>query len=208
MLLEPDPDAGLRVYARETTRAAGKTFALACRLLPRDVRDDVHLLYLVLRTLDDLVDHGLPDAQPRLRAVELWADGGPASSPESRVLDDLDRRYGLPRDVVRDFCAGMRQDLNGHQPQTEDDLDRYCYRVAGTVGLLMCALLGTTGDAAQARDAAIALGVAMQRTNILRDIDEDARAGRQYLAAESLARFGACRSRTPRGARARADRAR
>lgn len=190
MLLAPDRQSALRAYARQTTRRSGRTFALACRLLPRDVRDDVHLLYLVLRTLDDLVDHAMPDADERLGAVEAWADGARPCSPETRVLYALDLRYGLPREAVRDFCAGMRDDLAGHRPQTEEELDRYCYRVAGTVGLLMCALLGTAGDPERARATAVALGIAMQRTNILRDLDEDARAGRRYVPAEAVSRFG------------------
>ena len=83
----------------------------------------------------------------------------------------------------------MTQDLDGPRFQTESDVDAYCYRVAGTVGVVMVALLGTH-DAARAEPAAAALGMAMQRTNILRDIDEDRGRGRVYLAAETLERFG------------------
>jgi phytoene synthase len=82
----------------------------------------------------------------------------------------------------------MRGDLAAEPIVTEDDLERYCYRVAGTVGVVMAALLGTTSPAAGAHAAA--LGKAMQRTNILRDIDEDAAKGRVYLARETLERFG------------------
>lgn len=189
--LPPAPlDPAVVAQARTTTRRVGRTFALACRLLPRSVRDDVFLLYLVFRTLDDLVDDGDPAAGARVAAVERWCDGLPADSPETRVLDELDRRHVLPRDALRDFCAGMRSDLAGHRPATEEELDRYCYCVAGTVGVVMSAILGTTGDPQAARRAAVALGIAMQRTNILRDIDEDAAAGRRYLAAETVARFG------------------
>jgi phytoene synthase len=177
------------IQARATTRRVGRTFALACRLLPRDIRDDVYLLYLVFRTLDDLVDAGEPDAEARIAAVEAWCDGLPASSPESDLLETLDGRHPVPRQAMADFCAGMRHDLTENQIETEADLDLYCYQVAGTVGLVMSALLGVS-DESQARPAAIALGQAMQRTNILRDIDEDAARGRVYLAQETIERFG------------------
>ena len=176
------------VEARETTRRVARTFALACRLLPRELRDDVYLLYLVFRTLDDLVDGSRPGAAERVEAVERWCDGLPADSPEVRILAGLDRRRALPRDAMRQFCAGMRFDLACGTVDTEADLDRYCFRVAGTVGLTMAAVLGASGPAAESR--ASALGMAMQRTNVLRDIDEDRARGRVYVAAETVRRFG------------------
>jgi phytoene synthase len=106
------------------------------------------------------------------------------------VLADIHARRDLPRAAVAEFCAGMRQDLSRAAFATEAELDRYCYRVAGTVGLLMTAILGAH-DLDRANPAAAALGIAMQRTNILRDIDEDAANGRVYIAAEALARHGA-----------------
>ena len=195
--------AALLPEARATMRRVARTFATAARLLPRDVREDTELLYLVLRTLDDLVDleqAGSADAEERLAAVEAWAAGSasepatrpatgsplPAATQESRILDDLARRHrSLPRDAVADFTAGMRQDLAGPRIETEADLDAYAYRVAGTVGRLMAALLGGEGPGADA--AARALGVAMQRTNVIRDVDEDLARGRIYLPAEALA---------------------
>lgn len=90
-----------------------------------------------------------------------------------------------------DFCAGMRADLAGPHHATDADLDRYCYEVAGTVGRLMAPLLGVEpGCAAEADQAARALGAAMQRTNILRDLREDARSGRVYLPDDALAAAG------------------
>ncbi len=191
--------AALLPEARATIERVARTFALAARLLPRAVREDVDLLYLVLRTLDDLVDlegarDGGPratDAEARLAAVEAWsrlATPDPATR-ETRILDDLARRHpALPRDAVADFMAGMRQDLAGPRIATEEDLDLYSYRVAGTVGRLMAAILGGEGDEADA--AARSLGIAMQRTNIVRDVDEDLGNGRIYLPAETLARHG------------------
>lgn len=178
-----------RIEARATTERVGRTFALACRLLPRDVRDDVYLLYLVFRLLDDAVDEGEPDAEERLAAVEAWAAGAPARSRESRLLDGLDARHGLPREAFTEFCAGMRDDLAGVTIRDEHDLDRYCWRVAGTVGVVMAHILGMR-DPQRALPAAAALGQAMQRTNILRDIDEDLAIGRIYVPQSVVARFG------------------
>ena len=175
--------------ARDTTRRVARTFALACRLLPRSVRDDVYRLYLVFRVLDDLVDFGDPRASGRVGAVEAWCAGGPALTQETEILEDLAERYALPRDALLAFCRGMRDDLEGTPISTEEELDTYCYRVAGTVGVVMTAILGTRGGVDASR-AASALGMAMQRTNILRDIDEDMAHGRIYLAADTVARFG------------------
>ncbi len=183
------PDDLLLDEARETTRRVGRTFAVACRLLPRDVRDDVYRLYLVFRTLDDLVDFGDPGAEAALEAVEAWCHGAAPRSRETRVLASLDGRHPLPREALLDFCRGMRDDLSGRPIVSEADLETYCYRVAGTVGVTMAALLGTR-PGVDARPAAAALGKAMQRTNILRDIDEDGANGRLYIAAETVDRFG------------------
>src|SRR3712207_5949170 len=120
------PDATLR-EARTTTKRVARTFSLACRLLPRHLRDDVYRLYLVFRTLDDLVDDGHPHAHARVGAVEAWCDGDPGRrTREVAMLDALARRYALPRDALRDFCAGMRFDLAAGTCTGEDDLDRYC----------------------------------------------------------------------------------
>ena len=174
------------------------TFPIACRLFPRPLRDDVYLLYAVFRRLDDLVDDGRPEAPERVEAVERWCAGEGVLSDEAATLEDLAGRHPVPRDAMRDFCAGMRFDLEGGENQTEADLDLYCYRVAGTVGLTMAALLGATGD--EARRRATALGMAMQRTNVLRDIDEDLALGRVYLARESIDAFGGSLSPGARGA--------
>jgi 15-cis-phytoene synthase len=190
MLLSRD-DAVLE-DARSTTHRVARTFAIACRMLPRDVRDDVYRLYLVFRTLDDLVDEFDPAAVSRLAAVEEWCASSSVRSPEARILASLDARYELPRDALLDFCRGMRDDVAGRPILTEDELETYCYRVAGTVGIVMSALLGVR-PGADHRPSAAALGKAMQRTNILRDIDEDLEVGRVYLAAETVARFGSPR---------------
>lgn len=182
------PDLVARREARRTTRRVARTFALACRLLPREIRGDVYLLYLVFRTIDDLVDDGAPEAEERVAAVERWCASGAVDSGEARLLADLAERHALPCAALREFCVGMREDLRGAPIATEEELDRYCYRVAGTVGEVMAAVLGVNRP--DALTEAAALGMAMQRTNILRDIDEDRGRGRTYLPRDTLARLG------------------
>lgn len=154
-------------------------------MLPRAVRSDVNLLYLVVRSLDDLVDEDDPSAATRLDQVELWAATGRVDCREAAILDRLARRHpALPRDAVADFCEGQRRDLARRAFRTEDELNEYCYRVAGTVGRMMAAILGARHP--DADGAARSLGIAMQRTNILRDVDEDLRSGRVYVPEETL----------------------
>lgn len=169
-----------------------KTFDLASRLLPDETRRDVRRLYLVMRSLDDLVDHGYPAAGEEIAHVEAWAAGKAPESCLAPILEELASRHpAFPRDAVADFCAGMRFDLGGVAMASDGDLDRYCYQVAGTVGRLMAALLGVVpGGEAEADRAARRLGAAMQRTNILRDLVADARDGRAYLPDEAFVDAG------------------
>ena len=203
MTLQRDPRvAALLPEAQATINRVARSFALAARFLPRDVRDDINLLYLALRRLDDLVDLEAPsgsaqraDAQQRLAAIRTWINTGAiadAGGDELAIFVDLQRRTpALPTDAISAFLDGMESDLAGPVMESDADLDLYCYQVAGTVGRLMAALLGVRGgDDAQADRAARALGAAMQRTNILRDIDEDLANGRVYLPATSLRRVG------------------
>jgi phytoene synthase len=178
-----------------------RTFDLAARFLPPAIRRDVRRLYLVLRTLDDAVDRKAPDAAERVAAVEAWASGATPAGREAALLADLAARHpDLPLDAVLDFCTGMRADLAGSRFRDDADLDGYCYQVAGTVGRLMTAILGSEpGRATEADTAARALGRAMQRTNVLRDIVEDARRGRVYLPEDGLLAAGL----DPAGAAAR-----
>jgi phytoene synthase len=175
--------------AMELTNRVARTFSLAIRFLPIEVRDDVYLLYYVCRVLDDLVDRRRPEARSRLEAVRRWArGGGPATGTEEIVLQHLvDRHPAIPRDAIVAFCEGQLEGLEPPVIVTEADLDRHSYLVAGTVGRIMAAILGVRDPRADV--AARALGIAMQRTNILRDIDEDLREGRIYLPRETLRCF-------------------
>ena len=174
-----------------TTKLAHRdesTFGLALRLLPRAVRGDVHSLYNVFHTLDDLVDEHRPEASARVAAVEAWCGEGVVKSPETHTLETLAQRQKILREPLIDFCLAMRHDMTGKPIETEDELDLYCYRAGGTVGVVIAALLGTRSAKAEAKIAK--LGMAAQRTNIIRDIDEDFSNGHVYIAREAVERYG------------------
>jgi phytoene synthase len=179
-------------HAEQVMARIARTFDVASRILPGPVRRDVQRLYLVLRTLDDLVDHADPGAETAIADVEGWAAGAPPIGTLAPILADLAARHpAFPRDAVADFCAGMRADLAGPDHRTEADLSRYCDQVAGTVGRMMASLLGVRpGREAEADAAARSLGMAMQRTNILRDLVEDAGRGRVYIPHEAFHEVG------------------
>jgi phytoene synthase len=157
-------------------------------LLPRRIQRDARTLYRVLRTIDDLVDEQHPHAAQRVHAVEAWAAGSPPETPESHTLEKLCQTYPISRDAIRGFCEGMQLDLGGAEIETDADFERYCLLAGGTVGVMLCGLLGTRHPDAEQKMTM--LGVAMQWTNILRDIDEDLANGRIYIPTSLIDRFG------------------
>ncbi len=164
------------------------TFAPGMRLLRHGLRVDVYRLYHVLRTIDDLVDDDRPQAPQRVRALELWAIGQHSNTGETQILEDLARRYPLPPNAISDFCQAMRHDIARKPINTEAELELYCQRAGGAVGIMVSSLLGIVEPAEIDRMAT--LGRAVQRTNILRDIDEDRDAQRVYIARTTIERFG------------------
>jgi phytoene synthase len=175
------------------TRANSRTFYLATALLPPAARRAIRALYAFCRATDDLVDRG--DAT--LAEVERWrAEAArPASEQREPILLawSLTReRYGVDPRYQDELIDGVRLDLTQRRYATWDELQRYCYLVASTVGLLSTPIIGLAGgvSGAQAAPYAIRLGVALQLTNILRDVGEDAAGGRVYLPQSDLARFG------------------
>jgi phytoene synthase len=183
------------------------TFGEGVRLLPSSIQDDVRQLYYVLRTIDDLVDDGHPEARSRLEAVERWAHSSPPETEETVILDGLAHRHPFNRAALLEFCDGMRHDLSGAGIADEAELERYCQQAGGSVGVLLGGLLGGRGPDCAEKMAT--LGRAMQRTNILRDIDEDDENGRVYIATTTIERFGfpapGARERLLRDQIARAD---
>jgi phytoene synthase len=175
----------------------GRTFHFASRFLAPNIRRHVVTLYAFFRTLDDLVDvpvegRSIEDIRIELDTWKSWFSKGRSfSAPReplgSRLATVLDE-HCVPTTIFLDFLEGMTFDLEPQQIYNFSELYRYCYRVAGTVGLAMAHILGA--NSTQALDAAENLGIAMQLTNILRDIGGDLALGRIYLPQEDLERFG------------------
>jgi phytoene synthase len=165
------------------------TLAPGLRILSSDTRAEVYRLYAVLRSLDDLVDDDQPQARQRVAAVERWARNEYADTPETRILTELSRRHTLPAQAFLEFCQGMRHDIARVVIYTEDDLELYCQRAGGSVGIMLAHLLKARRP--EDKEKMATLGRAMQRTNILRDIDVDATHGRVYIARSTIERFGA-----------------
>ena len=182
---------------RAVMRAQASTFSLACRLLPPERRRATYALYGLFRTLDDLVDEsdagalGRADALASLRRWRAWFDRPGTEPPDHPVIpafrETVDR-FAIPLRYFVELTDGLEADVSNRHYKDFPELALYCYRVAATVGLAMCRVLGVTSD--QAAHHAVELGVAMQLTNILRDVREDAERGRVYLPLDELSDAG------------------
>ena len=177
----------------EITRMHSKSFALCTRFLPPAKRRAVWAVYAFCRTADDIVDRNTA-AAGRLAALDAWeaelraAYAGRANNPIFVAFADAAARYGVPLAAALDLLRGARLDVTVSRYATYDDVREYCYLVASTVGVLVTPILGAL-DGAAVKDA-ITLGAAMQLTNILRDVGEDAGLNRIYLPADEMERFG------------------
>lgn len=177
-------------YCESVTAVHSRSFHLASGLLPADRRAAVRALYAFCRVSDDIVDRAADDRAARLEAWRRLATAHhpPASEPVAVAWASARQRYGVPDRYAEQLIDGVARDLRQSRYQTFDELTTYCYGVASTVGLMSMHIVGFSG--AEAIPYAIKLGVALQMTNILRDVGEDWRAGRVYLPQEELAAFG------------------
>ena len=167
---------------RELLRIGSKSFYAASLMLPARIRPDVHALYAFCRVADDEVDSigAASNAVETLRhRLNCAYDGRPYDAPVDRAFCDMAARRSLPVALPLALIEGFAWDVAGRRYQTLSDVCAYGVRVAGSVGAMMTLLLGVRN--AEALSRACDLGVAMQLTNIARDIGEDARAGRIYL---------------------------
>ncbi len=175
------------------TRREAANFYYGIRLLPPAKRRAMCATYAFARRIDDIGDGSLPPEEKRRRLVAeregLAAMGLDSADPVLAALADVRRTFPLPLDAFSDLVDGVQMDVDGATYETFDDLVVYCVRVAGSIGRISVAIFGAT-DPARAHRLADDLGVAMQLTNILRDVREDAALGRVYLPAEDLRRFG------------------
>ena len=182
--------------ARATIAHHSKSFALASRLLGRRVRDQTAVVYTWCRRADDAIDER-PGASPAELADVLAVLGAELASayaqtardPVLVAFGDVARARGIPRHYPEELLAGLAMDAVPTRYLTVDDVLAYSWRVAGVVGLMMSHVFGVTDDAALVHAAH--LGLAMQLTNICRDVAEDWERGRLYLPDELLASHGA-----------------
>lgn len=180
-------------HCEEVTRREARNFSYGIRLLPTDKRQAMSAVYAFARRIDDIGDGDLP-ADEKLR---LLADARAALATIGERTDDLllvaladaAKRFPLPLPAFGELIEGVEMDVRGVRYESFDDLVHYCRCVAGSIGRLCLAIFGADryDEAAPLADA---LGVALQQTNILRDIREDLGNGRIYLPQQDLRRFG------------------
>lgn len=193
-------------YCRQITAKYSKTFYLGTLLMPLEKRQAIWAIYNWCRRTDELVD-GPEAALTTPETLDRWEEhlesvfsGQPLEAADVALIDTIER-YPIEIQPFRDMIDGQRMDLYRSRYETFDELELYCYRVAGTVGLMTSPVLGydrgpatapwypPAASSAVPEKEAIALGIANQLTNILRDVGEDAQRGRIYLPLEDLARF-------------------
>lgn len=179
-------------HAALITARYSKSFYFASAFLPAPKRRTVRALYAFCRTVDDIVDVGKDGCDPH-HALQSWRQivSHPSVETDDPVViawGDTLQRYHIPRHYALQLIDGVARDMEQHRYQTFDQLATYCYSVASTVGLMSMHIIGYQGQ--DAIPYAIKLGVALQLTNILRDVGEDYHNGRIYLPLQELDSFG------------------
>jgi phytoene synthase len=190
--------------ASRLTRKSRSNFYYAFLALPKPRRAALYAVYAFCRTVDDVADAppaaggalAPADRDARRRELGRWREdvarcfeAGPAPThPIAGELAGAVRAFPIPREALLAIIDGVEMDLDGRAYETAEDLAPYCYRVASAVGLCSIEIFGYTSP--RARDYAINLGMALQLTNIIRDVGADARAGRVYLPRQDLRAFG------------------
>ena len=176
-------------HARTYTRQHARSFYFASHVLPRKKRNDAYAVYAFCRLADNIVDDNRSQAAESLKGLrnqlnDIYAGAGPSYL---KAFEETVHRCEIPREYFLDLFRGLETDLVKNRYDSFEELDDYCYCVASVVGLIMARIFGVTDSAAlrHARD----LGTAMQLTNILRDIGEDADRGRIYLPLSDLQAF-------------------
>ncbi len=193
----------------EITWSQAKNFSYGIRLLPPAKRHALAAVYAFARRIDDIGDGDLP-APDKLTALageretlaKIAAGDPDPADPVQVALADAGQRFPVPLAAFGELIDGCEADVRGTSYRTFDDLLHYCRCVAGSIGRLSLGVFGTD-DAGTAAPLADSLGVALQLTNILRDITEDYRNGRVYLPAEDLRQFGASLEHSANGGEAR-----
>lgn len=186
-----------RAYAhcQRVARARAKNFHLAFRTLPREKRRAIHAIYAYCRLCDDVADGDAPNESKRRAFAEIRrgldaATRGEASglAPEFRALSQAAADFRIPADYFRRVLEGVEADLTKTRFADFAELREYCYNVASAVGLACIEVFGYEDP--RAADYAVDMGIALQLTNIIRDMREDAERDRIYIPQDEMARFG------------------
>jgi phytoene synthase len=193
----PTPEArAAYAHCAQVVRRSDSSFAAAFWMFPKPKRRALHAIYAFCRLADDIADD--PEVRGDRRALlQRWraelagAYLGKAEHPVGIALGDAVHRYRLPEDLFLELLHGVETDLTGDGMETFEDLRRYCYRVASTVGILVVRVLEARNP--RSYEYAEALGIAVQLTNVLRDVGADAAEGRVYLPRQDLERLGVSR---------------
>jgi phytoene synthase len=179
------------VNAEKITRESKSNLALAFVALGRERRNDITIFYAFCRVVDDIADSPETSAEEKASALKAWrtwiresASGEPSLAADVRGLY---AKYAITPPMLEEIIDGVEMDLGDVRYETFDDLRLYCYRVASAVGLVSIEIFGYRNSAC--REYAIQLGLALQVTNIIRDVGKDLVNGRIYLPQEDLARF-------------------
>ncbi len=180
-------------HCQAVTRREARNFYYAFVTLPRKRRRAIYAAYAFARLADDIADGdaALEDKAAQLSELRVRLRAAFAGAPETPVLlalADAAQTYGIDPSLFEQLLDGVEMDLTPRRYATFGELRDYCYHVASVVGLISIEIFGY--DDPRARDAAIDLGLAMQLTNIMRDVKEDADAGRVYLPQDEMAQFG------------------
>lgn len=178
---------------KEIAKKSNSSFYYAFNLLPAGKREAMNTIYAFCRETDDIVDEGNETEDVKYEKLRKWRielekafKGHSEYNLLNKVASTINQ-FNIPVDPFFDLLKGMEMDLNSKRYISFDDLSLYCYRVASTVGLMCIEIFGYKHRSA--KDFAVNLGIALQLTNILRDINKDAMNGRIYLPQEDLAKF-------------------
>jgi 15-cis-phytoene synthase len=199
---KPEAPAAARDVCQTLTQASRSNFSYAFRFLPKPQRKALYTIYAFCRLTDDLVDEGVASGQesradairPALEQLKAWRAEldacfrGEASHPVTVGLTETIQAFRIPHAYFEELLAGVEMDLVKSRYATFAELQQYCFRVAGVVGLMCIQIFGCSEPGS--RTYAERLGTAFQLTNILRDLASDAARGRIYLPQEDLQRFG------------------
>ncbi len=179
--------------AAAITKQSNTSFYFSFSLLPKPQREAIHTVYAFCRCTDDIVDEGTDKEQQaallkrwRLELERSWH--GYSQYPILNQLSQMAHKFRIPVEHFFELIRGMEMDLTRSRYETFDDLRLYCYRVASTVGLMCTEIFGYKNP--NSKLYAENLGIAMQLTNILRDIKADAKKGRIYLPRQDMQQFG------------------